>query len=77
MPDRTPAEIEFINQKSRQLMVGLAECAVKNGYITGVVELGVEESYMAHMKAKGWLTKRAPLTLTATGWGIASGFLKR
>lgn len=75
--ERTPAEAEFINQKARQLMVELAECAIKNGHITDLVQAHVGEVYLDHMRAKGWLTKRLPLTLTAGGWGVASAFLKR
>lgn len=75
--ERTPAEAEFINQKSRQLMVELAEEAVRNGSISDLVQARVGEVYLDHMKAKGWLTKRLPLTLTAGGWGVASAFLKR
>mgnify|MGYP001613513717 CR=1 FL=1 len=74
---RTPAEQEFINQKSRQLMVEMAEYAIKNGSISDLVQAHVDEAYLDHMKAKGWLTKRLPLTLTAGGWGVASTFLKR
>lgn len=74
---RTPAEAEFINQKARQLMVELAEEVVRNGSIADPDLARVGKVYMDHMKAKGWLTKRLPMTLTAGGWGVASAFLKR
>lgn len=75
--ERSAGELEFINQKARQLMVEVAEDAVYRGFISDLTQARVGEVYLDHMKAKGWLTKRLPITLTATGWGIASAFLKR
>ena len=75
--ERTPAEIEFINQKARQLMVELAESVIEHGSLLSMLTDRVNPVYLDHMKAKGWLTKRLPLTLTVGGWGVASAFLKR
>lgn len=77
MSERTPAETEFINQKSRQLMVEVAEDAVEDGSIRDSTLARIGDAYLSHMKAKGWLTKRLPTTLTASGWGVAAAFLKR
>lgn len=76
--ERSAGELEFINQRSRQLMVDLAELVVYRGGSLNESDLAtLNAAYREHMIAKGWLTKRLPTTLTATGWGIASAFLKR
>lgn len=76
--ERSAGELEFINQKARQLMVELAETTVLRGGSLLSSDLdALNAAYRDHMIAKGWLTKRFPTTLTATGWGIASAFLKR
>ena len=73
---RTNAEINFIDQHTRKLLVGWADHMV--AFPEGSVPLdGVTSAYVEHALAKGWLTKRAPHRLTAKGFQVAASFLKR
>ena len=79
MPEeRKPAELKFIDQKTRQLLVKWADVCAQTGTLPEKqFSLDSENIYVQHAFKKGWLTKRLPRRLTAGGFSTAAAFLKR
>jgi hypothetical protein len=70
---RSMSEQEFINQKTRELMVGLCDQQVKGQALDGSAENTV---YWDFARSKGWISKDGSRVLAA-GFDTASRFLKR
>lgn len=80
MSERTKAEVEFINQYTRQLMVEWAALCIAKGNLPEEVfapERAEVNPYVAWAHQKEWITKRAPRKLTAAGFAVATAFLRR
>ena len=76
--ERSQHELNFINQYTRQLMVKWADTCLQVGSLPeGQFRPDSPNPYVQHAFKKGWLTKREPRRLTASGWGVATSFLKR
>ena len=73
MADLSAAEIDFIDEMTRSMLVKWADQLVRESCIepepTGV--------YREHALEKGWLTVKLPHRLTAKGWTTAASFLRR
>jgi hypothetical protein len=84
---KSKGEEEFIEQKTRELLVVWADhCLKSEGQLPdfegdpsnqAVKDLGIHKDYWDLALSRGWLTKKTPRTLTSAGWGVAAAFLKR
>ena len=72
----TDAEQEFVNQLTRSLMVEWAEYQIETGR-SPKEHASFKEPYVTHARSKGWLSKKEPPMLLASGFGVAASFLKR
>ena len=78
MSERSKGENAYIDQKTRQLMSEWANVCVQAGKLPAdQFKEGSSNPYVQHAFAKGWITKREPRRLTASGWSTAAAFLKR
>jgi hypothetical protein len=78
---RTASELEFINQKTRELMVGWCDSQIKgsgpdSSLMSESSPVGPNKTYVEFAKSKGWISKDGSRILSA-GWDTASRFLKR
>jgi hypothetical protein len=88
MAERTAGEQEFINQKTRELMVGWCEKQLQYGkaHLGHCLGIGVDTNngtvtsvfdiYWAFAKEKKWISADGERVLSA-GWDTAARFLKR
>ena len=83
---KSKGEEEFIEQKTRELLVLWGDHCIRNGGFLPnfdeeqgkqTSELGISQDYWNLALSRGWLTKKTPRTLTSAGWGVAAAFLKR
>lgn len=84
---KSKGEEDFIEQKTRELLVRWADYCIKSGGPLPDFEgdlanqvaddLGMHKDYWDLALSRGWLTKKTPRTLTSAGWGVAAAFLKR
>lgn len=84
---KSKGEEDFIEQKTRELLVRWADYCIKSGgplpdfegdlANQAADDLGMHKDYWDLALSRGWLTKKTPRTLTSTGWGVAAAFLKR
>lgn len=78
--ERSRGELNFIDQFTRKLVVDWASVCVGVGELPEKQfseESAATNPYVAHALAKGWITKKFPRKLTASGWDTAAAFLKR
>jgi len=71
--ERSKSEQEFINQKTRELMVGWCDIAIRGSPPIPRVEDAV---YYEFAQSKGWISKDGNRVLAA-GFDTAARFLKR
>ena len=87
---KTKGEEEYIEQRTRALLVDWADYCVKHGNLPdfeGTPEdsaarrlaerIGIHKEYWDLAIERGWLTKKTSRTLTSGGWGVAAAFLRR
>lgn len=77
----TKGEQDFINEYTRQLLVGWAHQTLTSPenplYLTDPTVSGSPTSiYATHALNKGWITKDGN-RVTATGFGVAAAYLRR
>lgn len=80
---RSASEQEFINQKTRDLMVAWCNTQVTNedpdwekiGGLSATIP-DEDKVYLDFAKSKGWISKDG-LRILSAGWDTASRFLKR
>ena len=77
------AEQNFIDQYTRSLTVGWAKFQVATGDnlplpgSTDALSIELQSPYLDHAISRGWISKKSPPKLLATGFTTAAGFLKR
>ena len=74
--ERSKGELAFIEQHTRMMLVDWAFEQVSRGELPEHVRHG-RPVFFDFALSKGWLSKREPHRLTATGFGVAASFLKR
>ena len=80
MPEHSKHELNFIDQYARKLCVDWARAQVRDGHLPDEEfsdEAIAKCPYKSHALRKGWLGKRMPRKLTASGLGRAVAWLKK
>jgi hypothetical protein len=79
MPEWTKGQQDFIDQRTRQLMVSWADQCILNDHITdyGPKGPGAYNPYIEYAQRRGWLSKRDSTKLTGSGFKVAASFLRR
>ena len=76
--ERSQHELKFINWHTRKLMTQWADICAQAGELPAdQFDPDSDNPYVQHAFNKGWITKRLPRKLTASGWGVAASFLKK
>jgi len=79
---------EFINEYTRQLLVGWADHCLRHGslpqensllpqHAAMAKDLSAHAIYVAYAQEKGWLSKKDPMTVLAAGYKSAGAYLRR
>lgn len=71
---RTKGELDFINEKTRELL-----CEWAHRQVQGLpVKFGVSDLvFVEHAITKNWLSKAEPRKVTSSGFKTAAAFLRR
>lgn len=75
----TAAELKFIDQMTRKLMVNWADQQARYGEVPDLPSMSKNSSslfYVDYARSKGWISKKDNRVL-ATGFATAASFLKR
>lgn len=78
---------EFINEYTRQLLVGWADHCLRHGSLPQpnsihtqdrvAASLSMHAIYVEYAQEKGWLSKKDPMTVLAAGYKSAGAYLRR
>jgi hypothetical protein len=68
------AEIGFVNEKARQVLVNLCDHYIRHGIVP--VEDASIAMYFKYAIQKGWISKKGDKILSS-GWNTAAAFLRR
>jgi hypothetical protein len=71
----TQAELEFVEEHTRSLLVGWADRCVRGLVLE--FDTDTDNPYVKCALDKGWLTKSKPPRVSAKGFTAAASFLKR
>jgi len=70
--ERSENEEKFIRENCRKLMVRICDEVAREGEYADIAE-----PYKSKMLKLGWLSKKENHLPTASGWKVATSFLKR
>jgi len=72
---KTKAELDFIKESARTYLVSWADKQMRIGQMPQ--EMGNAQVFLEFAQSKGWVSKKEPLKVLATGFNTAAAFLRR